>query len=235
MATLLKRRLKPTYISNELSRLATVLRHLIPLTIADERLLEVAHAQIARLKPAYAARQAVPARAWHLRFLESKAPRKRILLFIKLLWAAAARPSDVGRLRARDVTFPRYCGVQVVYRLTKSQQTGSVRKCVFFLPSRPWRRLRRLVHQTDDNATFLPYTADDVNRFMRPYLPHLSSYSFRRGAVQLLLDRDIRPREICRLTGHQSTRTLLVYADRVPPRAWQQMARGAQALWDPSA
>lgn len=231
-ASLLARDLKPSYISNEMSRVTVVLRARYSVSAADERRLVNMRAQIDRLKPFFTTRQAYPARRRHVRLIQQLRPHARETLFVQLLWAAAARPSDLSRLCPRDVSFPRPLGVQVTFRLTKAQQTGSVRTAIFYLPLSLWLRLRRLVSLSKPSRPFLPIDVPTINNFLRSLpLPHLTSYSFRRGAVQAMLDADVPPREVCRLTGHKDTKSLLIYADRVPPRAWAAMTRAAAALW----
>jgi hypothetical protein len=231
IATLIARGLKPGYLQNEASRVAAVLRARYGTSADDERALAATHAQLARVKYLFVTRQAAPATARHVRRIAYLRPGHRATLFIQLLWAAAARPSDLARVLARDVSFPRPCGVQMRYRLTKSQQTGSVRKVVFFLPPPVWWQLVCLKQQCPPSAPILPFSASNINNFLRSLALPLTSYSFRRGAVQRMLDADVPPREICRLTGHKNERTLLIYADRVPPRSWRAMQLAASALW----
>lgn len=219
------------YLQNELSNIVVSLRIVLSLHDRyDFPSLRDAAEQLARLTPYTRTRQARPATPAHVWTLEREEPAGRGLL-ARILFHSAARYSDwVARLPARCVSLPTLGWVRVRYLLTKSAQKGAVRTCVFRLPITSWMSLRsRLATLTPGRALF-DYHPDRYRAWLRRFRMGLSLRSFRRGAVQLMLDHGVSLREIRRLTGHKSDQTLLIYADREPISAWRAMRSVYPAL-----
>lgn len=231
LADALSRGCRPSYLENELTHLQVGLRRALALDNAHifPALTDAADA-IARLKPFHETRQAQPAHPADIALLEHADP-KRFGLLARCLWHAAARFSDlVGRLPARCMTFPAVGWLRIRYVLTKSAQTGAIRCCVVRLPFATWRRLLERVSAMPQRAAVFAFSRQSFNTWLRSFGLRLSSRSFRRGAVQVMMDADVPLREIRRLTGHVSDRTLLIYAQREPARAWPAMARAYAAM-----
>lgn len=227
---LLRRGRQPSYVLGQLSNLTVGLRLLTPGDLTGQTDLADARDALKRLLPFHRVRQARPATAQEVSRLERRDPH-HLGLLVRLLWHAAARFSDwVGRLPARSVQLLPRRWVLVTYVRTKTSHRGIQRMATFRLPAATWqalhRRLRRLLpHQ----AVFTtPYPL--FRRWLLAHSPGLSSHSFRRGAIQRMLDAGVRPREITRLTGHQRLSTMFGYAARLPPTARREMARAASAL-----
>jgi integrase len=192
-------------------------------TLADTR------AQLARLLPFHQTRQAPPA-------TPSQVARLRLHLpppdadAVTLLWAMAARFSDLERAALRDVQLTSR-GWVVRLRLTKTTQAGVRGAFGIHLPEPQHSGLRQRKAAAPPDQPLLATTAAALRRNVRQLCPGLTLHSFRRGAVQALLDAAVPTEEVRRLTGHTTEATLLGYADRLPPSAWAAAATAARVLF----
>lgn len=160
----------------------------------------------------------------------SRLPPTRERLVSQLLWFAAARLSDVARLRAADVAMEGDGWTRLRYRITKTEQRGTVRMALIRLPPAAAGHLRAVLAATPPGGTPFAMTAAHLNGWIRRVVGPYSTHSFRRGAVQTLLDHGVDERRVARLTGHKDLATLLVYADRLGVRARRSMAQCAEVL-----
>lgn len=195
------------------------LDHLQLLDQSGSLLLRDARDAIARLLPLELTKQATPATSSDLRLLARQDPRAGYVA--TLLWRSAARFSDWKYLTATDITpLPREV-FQVRYRKTKSQVKGLQRLALFSLPAWASAQLQKDLQR--GRPPLEDWTYSSFRRRLQAACPTLTPHSFRRGAVQVLLDGGVHPREVARLTGHKSLSTLYGYADRLPAPAWTAM------------
>ena len=230
LAALLARGASAPYLLGVLSHLSVGLRRLRPLTAADEATLADTRSSLKRLLPFHRRRQAAPATVPVVAALEVLEPLARGLL-VRLLWHSAARFSDwVGRLPVEAVTCLPRRWVTVQYRKTKTSTAGVVRLATFRLPRQAWTALAERMRclRPRQSLFSLPYAA--FYTWLRAHAPGLTPHSFRRGAVQAMLDGGVPPKEVCRLTGHRALSTLYGYADRLPPSARAAMTLAAPLL-----
>jgi hypothetical protein len=222
---------KPSYALGVLSNLSTGFRLLRGgSTCAEQQDLDDARDALKRLLPLHPVRQARPASCRQVALLEAADPSENGLL-CRLLWHAAARFSDwVGRLPARSVQLLPRRWVQVAYVRTKTSQRGVLRTVTFRLPGPTWRVLERRVERLPSRQAVFQTDYGQFRRWLVSRCPGLTAHSFRRGAIQKMLDAGVSPREICRLTGHKSLETMFGYADRLPPSARREMSKAAVAL-----
>jgi hypothetical protein len=218
----------PTYLLNLLSHLSTGLRLIHPLSPADGQALKDTRDSLSRLLPFHIPRQAVPATPADVQALEQAEPSGRGLL-IRLLWQSAARFSDWEKVTGLDVQWLGRGWVRARYRRTKTSVRGIVRLIQFRLPPQAHSALLSRLSTAKASRLF-HYSYATTLSWLKRLRPHLSLHSFRRGAVQRMLDADVPPREVARLTGHKSLTTLFGYAHRLPPSAKRAMALAYHAL-----
>lgn len=224
-ASLLRAGLAASTVLGVIGHLKVGLRHLQMIDPEGELLLKDASDAVARLLPLEPAAQATPATSSHLRLLVRQDPKAGYVA--TLLWRSAARFSDWKYLAAADITpFPQ--GVfQIRYRRTKSQTRGVQRLAILSLPD--WAADQMREDLSRGRPPLEGWTYATFRHRLRAVCPTLTPHSFRRGAVQVLLDGGVHPREVARLTGHKSLSTLYGYADRLPAPAWTAM-EAARAL-----
>lgn len=196
--------------------------------------LQDARDALQRLRHLFPTKQARPATARQVRSLwvGAQGRAEQHGLVAALLWAAAARFSDVARLFASDVQVGTEW-TRIRYRITKTSQRGAVRVVeVRLAPEvaaalRQWRRRRA---EEGPSAQLFTLGLRGFNAWLARVTPGLTSRSLRRGAVQAALDAGVDERDVVRLTGHTRVATLLTYADRVGRRARAALQRCAEAL-----
>lgn len=213
-----------------------------PLPLSDAR------ASLRRLAALDPVQQAPPASLEDVLTAFCRAPTSHGLL-ASLLWAAAARFSDVTRVLARDVSLGPGDTVEWVYRVTKTDPVaGASRRIRFSLPSIVLNRLRERLLSLPPGSVLFPDVAYGAflafcHSLRPPHHPRLSAHSWRRGAVQRILDdpADADPSfpllsraeaAAVALTGHRSVETLMRYADRIPRARAQLMTAATRRLWD---
>jgi integrase len=191
--------------------------------------VQAAREGLLRLRPFFPPSQARPLPAAAARRLESLPPSTERLV-CQLMWHAAARLSDLSRLRARDILPESRGWVTLRYRHTKTAQRGTVRMARIQLPRGARRLLRAAIESAPPLSLPLNLPATRITAYLHHHFPGYSSRSFRRGAVQAMLDRGVDERDVVRLTGHASVETLLIYADRLGRKGDHAMRRCATAL-----
>jgi hypothetical protein len=217
----------PSYLLTILGHLSAGLRQLGSF---DSQLISDTRASLSRLLPYVQLRQARPAVASEVRRLEAAEPSGRGLL-VRCLWQTAARFSDwSGRLPAESVVPGRGDWFVVNYRRTKSSTRGAARMALFRLPPPAARRLRRLIARTPPCQALFRVSYARMRAWVALRAPGLSMHSFRRGAVQAMLDAEVPAKEVARLTGHRSMATMYGYAHRLPQSARRAMSRAYAAL-----
>lgn len=193
------------------------------LTLADTR------AQLSRLLPLHLPRQAASASRQQVARLRALLPAPEADA-VTLLWAMAARFSDLDRAALADIRrAPR--GWVVRLRVTKTTQAGVRDAFGIQLPEPQCSELLRRKASAPPCQPLLQTTAARLRRAIRALCPELTLHSLRRGAVQTMLDAGIPSDEVRRLTGHTTDATLLGYADRLPPSAWAAAGIAATALF----
>lgn len=217
----------PATVLNFLSHAAVGLRNLGRASPRAEQSMRDARHAVQRLLPRAPVRQANPATPATVARLcaGGEAPTA---LAVALLWATAARHSDWSRVRAEDLVDHRGGWFTVKYRSTKTSSRGVSRTVVFSLPRAAKQHLRRRILEHPD-AVF-PLSYHQLHKELQVRGSGLTPHSFRRGAIQALLDGGLPPQEVARLTGHQRLTTMYAYADRVPRTAWRAMARAYRLL-----
>ena len=215
------------------SHLIAGLRRLGGAREAIQRLRDARDA-LQRLRHLFPARQARPATAREVRALwrAGQGRAEQHGLIAALLWAAAARFSDVTRLWVGDLVIGAEW-VRIRYRITKTSQRGVVR-VVEVRPApevtaalRRWQERRAQLGAT---APLFTLHLSGFNAWLARVSPGLTSRSLRRGAVQAALDAGVDERDVVRLTGHTRVATLLAYADRIGRRGRAALQRCADAL-----
>ncbi len=219
----------PSYLLTQLTHLSVGIQRLSPLSAAEMSTLRDTRASLARLLPLHPVRQAVPATPADVVQAELQDPALRGIL-VRLLWHSAARFSDWTRVLQRDVELLPRCWIRVRYRKTKTSARGIVRLAQFRLPPHTWSRLQSLLASIPPSSPPFPLRYTSMLRWLRRACPTLTLHSFRRGAVQRMLDAGVPPSEIARLTGHRSLQTLYGYADRLPRHFLAAMALAHRAL-----
>lgn len=192
-------------------------------TLADTR------DQLSRLLPLHLPRQAVSASPQQVARLRQVLPAPEADA-VTLLWAMAARFSDLARAALADIR-PVPPGWVVRLRLTKTTQAGVRDAFALRLPEPQCSELRRRKATAPPSQPLLTTTAARLRGAIRNHFPELSLHSLRRGAVQVMLDAGIPSVEVRRMTGHTTDATLLGYADRLPPSAWVAAGTAACALF----
>ena len=193
------------------------------LTITDTR------DQLSRLLPLHFPRQAQSATPQQVALLRLHLPPPEPDA-VTLLWAMAARFSDLARAALRDLQRTPQ-GWLVRLRVTKTTQSGVRDAFGILLPEPQDTELRRRKAVAPPSQPLLRTTAPRLRRAVAAVCPGLSLHSLRRGAVQTLLDAGLPTEEVRRLTGHTTDATLLGYADRLPPAAWAAAGIAATALF----
>lgn len=192
-------------------------------TLTDTR------AQLSRLLPHHLPRQAASATREQVAALRLQLDPPEADA-VTLLWSMAARFSDLDRATLRDVR-PVPAGWVVRLRLTKTSPAGVRGAFAIRLPEPQASALALRKAAAPPDQPLLQTTAARLRRGVSSVCPGLTLHSFRRGAVQALLDAGIPTTEVRRLTGHTSDATLLGYADRLPPSAWEAADTAASALY----
>ena len=185
--------------------------------------------QLSRLLPLHLPRQATSATRQQVARLRELLPPPEADA-VTLLWAMAARFSDLARAALADVR-PVPQGWVVRLRITKTTQAGVRDAFGIRLPQPQDARLRQRKATEPPGQPLLRTTAARLMGAMRATCPGLTLHSLRRGAVQAMLDAGIPTVEVRRLTGHTADATLLGYADRLPPSAWAAADTAATALF----
>lgn len=220
----------PSYMLTTLSHLNTGLARLAPVSPSSLLRLTDARSSIRRLLPFQELHQAVPADTRHVRLLERADPRGLGLL-IRCLWHSAGRFSDwSGRLPASSVVPQAKDWFTITYRRTKTSHRGVSRTVMLRLPPSAAHWLRQRLRALPPHAALFRFPYGRVYTFVRHNCPGLTLHSFRRGAVQRMLDAGVPAREVARLTGHTSLATLYGYAHRLPRTARRAMQVAFVAL-----
>lgn len=234
LASLLRKGVRPRTLITYTSHLSVGARRL---RWSCRTRLQDARESLKRLLPLFPTKQANPALPSDAWAAFRREPRGRGLL-AATLFGTMGRFSDLVRAPARNYVFPSSPPgiVHIRYGLTKTAQKGSTRCVVVSLPPPVWRALRSLV--ADTPAWRHPFARIRYSAFyafcraLRPAgQPHLSAHSWRRGGIQLALDRGVSERAVMALTGHRSVSTLMGYADRISRKRTAAMLSASSSVW----
>lgn len=186
--------------------------------------------QLQRLLPFHTRNQASPATAASVARLRALLPKEEADA-VTLMWAMAARWSDLARAELRDVEEVPGGGWVVKLRLTKTTQAGIRGAFAAPIPEPQASALRRRKATASPHEPLIQSTYAETLRRVKEVYPALTLHSFRRGAVQALLDAGVPVDELRRMTGHVTEASLYGYADRLPPSAWAAAEMAAVVLF----
>lgn len=229
-ALLEEARVKPDTISRYISHVTMVNDRVFPALTGPQRaMLSDAHASLKRKGAGCDVNQATAATTADMRKLWRDAP-PRIALTATLLWATACRHGDLINVLTKDVCLPRLGEAQIKLRVTKTTTFGGgVRLVVCVIPPQAQRALEE--HLRTETRLLLQ-TYPTFLKAVRRLCPRLTAHSFRRGAIQEMMERGVDDRSIMQLTGHKSRKALYRYAG-ICPRLWRErmMTASAAAVW----
>jgi hypothetical protein len=242
VAQKLKKGLTPSYLKGEIDHWIAGAQRLLPPTYtvgpAFYQGLKDAKDSLQRLFHLFPRKQAKPAtrqcvdllRHDGVRFGDNRGVRT------SLMWHAMARHADLMRLWATDlVLLNKRAGLwRIRWRVQKQQQKGAVQMVEIRVPTHLTRSilgLQQRARQAGRKRIFLPSPCQSTfGRWIKKVCPGLSLHSFRRGAIQLALDKGVPPRAVMAVSLHKCLESLLTYADRICPRQRKRMLRVAEVL-----
>lgn len=151
---------------------------------------------------------------------------------LRLLYAAAARPSDLlgsesrRPVRVADAFFDAVGALHLLFRRTKSDVEGRGRRVALMLPATTERWVRQRLRTASRAAPLLPTSYEAL----RAGMPDgYTLRSIRRGAVRAALMAGAAVDDVRALTGHADPRTVFRYAGVIAPQTRDAGVRASAA------
>ena len=193
---------------------AAALRRTGDARLAESQMVQDYRRSLRRMGALMPGKQAKPARPSEVASAIELEKKPLIRLALAMCWVTAGRASDVLRLKKQEITIRPDGVVAVHWRETKGDPFQLGRFTGHHLTKAAQEILvQRLQAVRDQQGLIFPpgITSHQLGAALQRVNRELSSHSLRRGAAQFLLKQKVSLDEICLLTRHQTTESLIRY------------------------
>ena len=193
---------------------AGALRRTSGVSLSESQLLQDYRRSLRRSGALIPGKQATPAGPHDVTSAVRLEPKPLTRLAVEMCWVTAGRASDVLRLKRQEVNIRADGVVTVHWRETKGDPFQLGRFTGHHVTDGARATLsHRLKAISDPTGMIFPpgITSSQIGAALQRVNRSLTSHSLRRGAAQFLLKQKVPLDELCFLTRHQTTESLIRY------------------------